>query len=854
MRKIVLSLHLLLFLFFSVAFESNVLAQQTFTTFQSADLVIGQPDFTSVSASCTQEGVFGPAYVAISSKGVLAVANQRSGGVKLWTKSITENGQPADVIVGNYSFTSCGGGISQSMMNVTNGVAFSPDGNKLLVADAGNNRVLIWNSIPTTNGQPADIVLGQNNFATNLSGTDANKFNHPVGVYVSADGRLIVSDMRNHRVLIWNKIPTTNNVPADVVVGQPDFVTSTSGNTANKMMEPWGVWVSPDGKLLVADVNNHRVLVFNSIPTTNGAHANVVIGQNGFGLTTSGTSASLFNMPLGVAVSPQGQLAIGEFGNNRVLIYNSIPTTNGASANLVLGQRDFNSGSSFSPNDLPTSQNMSRVYNVSYDLNGRLFVTGRDMERVMVFGNIPTQSADLGINITALSSSLCNGNDVQFDITINNNGPDDASDVYVTANLPANFSLTSASSSAGSYSIGSSNWKINSLVNGASATLTLKGTVNTSISQTITAYTNITASNQLDEVMNNNAASVDVVISDGTIPTGGALTGPATAFRGQTVTYSFTGAADATKYNWSVTGGENIIQNGNEISFTMGNTNAVVSVQPANDNCSGAVFTQTVTYVPSSITTGAITPNTYCQGASINVPFTTVGYYSSGNTFTAQLSDATGSFAAPVNIGSVAASASGNIAATIPANATAGAGYKIRVVSDNPVITSTDNGSAITINTIPALPTITASGNTLTSSANTGNQWYLNNDAIAGATNQNYQVQASGLYTVRVTQGNCQNTSVPYNFVATRIDGPGIWNNEVRIYPNPVTTTLNIKNQNARRLQWQLLDINGKEVQSGRLTSSQGTINVQSHASGTYQLRLMDEKTKETTTQTIIKL
>jgi len=32
-----------------------------------------------------------------------------------------------------------------------------------MVADTQNNRVLIWNSIPTQNNQPADLVLGQPN-------------------------------------------------------------------------------------------------------------------------------------------------------------------------------------------------------------------------------------------------------------------------------------------------------------------------------------------------------------------------------------------------------------------------------------------------------------------------------------------------------------------------------------------------------------------------------------------------------------------------------------------------------------------------------------------------------------------
>ena len=92
------------------------------------------------------------------------------------------------------------------------------------------------------------------------------------GVAFSADGsKLLVSDSNNNRVLIWNTVPATNGVQADVVIGQTDFVTATGGASATKMTGPDGLSVTPDGKLLVCDKTNNRVLIFNSIPTSNGA-------------------------------------------------------------------------------------------------------------------------------------------------------------------------------------------------------------------------------------------------------------------------------------------------------------------------------------------------------------------------------------------------------------------------------------------------------------------------------------------------------------------------------------------------------------------------------------------------------
>ena len=100
-----------------------------------------------------------------------------------------------------------------------------------------------------------------------------------------------------------------------------------------------------------------------------------------------------------------------------------------------------------------------------------------------------------------------------------------------------------------------------------------------------------------------------------------------------------------------------------------------------------------------SLSTGTIAGSPFCGGASVSVPFTVTGTYTSGNVFTAQLSDASGSFASPVNLsGALTQTNSGTITATIPQGTAAGNGYRIRVVSSNPVINAIDNGTNLSIN------------------------------------------------------------------------------------------------------------------------------------------------------------
>ncbi len=106
----------------------------------------------------------------------------------------------------------------------------------------------------------------------------------------------------------------------------------------------------------------------------------------------------------------------------------------------------------------------------------------------------------------------------------------------------------------------------------------------------------------------------------------------------------------------------------------------------------------------NTITTGVVSPLSYTvdcsNGQTGTVNFTSTDVYNGGNVFTAELSDASGSFATPTSIGTLTASGanpSGSINFTIPAATITGNGYRIRIVSSDPVIIGTDNGSDITI-------------------------------------------------------------------------------------------------------------------------------------------------------------
>lgn len=128
-----------------------------------------------------------------------------------------------------------------------------------------------------------------------------------------------------------------------------------------------------------------------------------------------------------------------------------------------------------------------------------------------------------------------------------------------------------------------------------------------------------------------------------------------------------------------------------------------------NNSTSGDfIYTTTRTVSPHPVVTGSISGSPFCANTtSIAIPYIASGVFTPGNVFTAELSDASGSFASPTVIGSLAATATGTINSTVPLPNVPGTGYRIRVVSSTPAVIGIEN--SINLSIIPP-PTIANAG------------------------------------------------------------------------------------------------------------------------------------------------
>ena len=185
------------------------------------------------------------------------------------------------------------------------------------------------------------------------------------------------------------------------------------------------------------------------------------------------------------------------------------------------------------------------------------------------------------------------------------------------------------------------------------------------------------------------------------------------------------------------------------------------------------------------------------------------------------------------------------------ANSAAGT-YTVTNTATNGSCTAATATATITVNPTPTRPTLTPTYNgtvtTLTSSSATGNQFYFNGVAIAGATGQTYVINGStatyGAYTVVVTNsfGCASQASVVTTVTTTRSSIGGV---SLLVYPNPTPDgrlTLELTGTQAKASQLEILNSLGQAVQRRSLAPGTATLNLASLAAGVYTLRLQTEQ------------
>ncbi len=372
--------------------DNNGSEPLTFNRFHEAAVVIGQVGMTSMGPNTSSPDV-GPqgfdipfSVAAGSESGPLYVVDYDNNRVLGFAGIPTSNGAMATFVLGQTDFVSNTGDATSRTLRGP--LACTVGNGELYVVDYGNNRVLVWKSLPTATNAAAQVVMGQDNFTDIGAAVASDRFQEPTGVAV-AGGKVFVADRGNHRVLIWNSIPSSNGDGADVVVGQPNMDTRNPGLSQTELFGPNSVWT--DGRrLIVGDSEHARVLIWNSIPTSNGEPADVVVGAPDFETEATNTASATTFRGIGGVASDGTSLFVSDSGANRILIFTPIPTENGAAAVNVIGQDSFTADASNDHNqdDVtdsgPTERTLSSPSGIRV-VGNRLMIADEGNHRVLIY-------------------------------------------------------------------------------------------------------------------------------------------------------------------------------------------------------------------------------------------------------------------------------------------------------------------------------------------------------------------------------------------------------------------------------------------------------------------------------------
>jgi sugar lactone lactonase YvrE len=272
-----------------------LLAQDSVTTLSGQPLVSGASNGPVATALFND-----PAAIVTDARGNLFIADSRNHCIR----KISTNGI-VTTFAGLAGTAGTGDGSAAARFDTPCGIALAPNGD-LYVSDTGNHtirRITPAGSVTTIAG-----TAGQSGF-TDALGTAA-RFNSPLGLAVAADGTIFVADGGNHLVRAISPARAVTTL-----AGRAETWGAEDGTGSNARFNgPLGVAISPDGEVFVSDSNNHTIrkvtragmtTTWAGVPGTDGS-------SDGPGL------AATFSKPAELAFDKRGNLFVADSFNHLV--------------------------------------------------------------------------------------------------------------------------------------------------------------------------------------------------------------------------------------------------------------------------------------------------------------------------------------------------------------------------------------------------------------------------------------------------------------------------------------------------------------------------------------------------------
>ncbi len=298
----------------------------------------------STNGSGTNTSFSYPFGVAVDSSDNVYVADTNNNLIR----EITSGGTVMTLAGSSGNSGSTNGTGTGATFRKPQGVAVDTSGN-VYVADSGNNLIR-----KITSGGVVTTLAGSGSPGNGNGTGTAASFNQPVGIAVDSNGNVYVGD--SHSNLIREITP---GGVVTTLAGSGSFGSSNGTGTAASFNNPFGVAVDSSGNVYVADNWNSliRKITSSGVVTT-------LAGSGSSGSSNGTGSAASFKTPVGISVDSNGNVYVGDWGNNLIR-----KITPGGVVTTLAG-----SGSSGSANGTGTAASFNGPAGIAVDTSGNVYV------------------------------------------------------------------------------------------------------------------------------------------------------------------------------------------------------------------------------------------------------------------------------------------------------------------------------------------------------------------------------------------------------------------------------------------------------------------------------------------------
>lgn len=218
---------------------------------------------TNVTTTPNNQGLHGPTGMVLDSAGNLYVADSFNSRILRFPAPFASGQtalETADLVIGQQNFTSIVTDPTAVTMSGPVGLAFTQAGadttqansGYLVATDVNQSRVLLFQK-PFSSGMGASLVLGQPDFTSQTASSTTTGLNSPFGVAVDPEDRVVVADTGNSRIAVYETAANLTNGPA------PSFFLNSG------LSFPESIGMDSTGKFWVADPGAGGLVHFTSI-------------------------------------------------------------------------------------------------------------------------------------------------------------------------------------------------------------------------------------------------------------------------------------------------------------------------------------------------------------------------------------------------------------------------------------------------------------------------------------------------------------------------------------------------------------------------------------------------------------